>query len=114
MVGGVQIDNPSTVVVRKVMHRGFSFLAAYLLVVLIISYLSKRNGKKNQTDQNIVESIPHHNSPISISSTYVIATVQSPLTTTSCSRITKVAFDPIHCGSMLAVVIVDGMHLIMT
>jgi len=42
----------------------------------------------------------------------VIATVQSPLTTTS--SVVGVAFDPTHGGSMIAVVIVDSMHLIMT
>lgn len=91
---------------------GFAPLAAYLFS-WEDHLLRKENPGENQ---NLGESIPLHCSVVSIFSAYVTpeAAEKSPVPTTWCSGIAGVAFDPTRGGSVMATVIVEGMHLNLT
>lgn len=138
-VAAVPFVNPSTIVVWEVMPgsgsgflltpktsinngvpprsppnwSGFSPLAAYLFSWQDYLLSEEKQGK-NQTDQNLVEPIRLYCSPVSNFSAYMSpeAAAKSTATPAWGSGISAVAFDPIHGGSVLAVVIVEGMHLI--
>jgi hypothetical protein len=140
-VAGVPIVNPSTVVVWEVMPgsgngihvtpkasinngvpplsppnwSGFAPLAAYLFSWQDYLLSEEKQGK-NQIDQNLGESILLHCSPVSNFSAYVSpkAAAQSTANTTWGSGVTAVAFDPTRGGSVITVVIVEGMHLVVT
>jgi hypothetical protein len=94
---------------------GFAPLAAYLFSWQDY-LLSEEKQEKNQIDQNLCESILLHCSPVSNFSAYVSpeAAAQSTATTTWGSGVTAVAFDPTRGGSVITVVIVEGMHLVVT
>ncbi|KAK7412325.1 hypothetical protein VNO78_03779 [Psophocarpus tetragonolobus] len=138
-VAGVPIVNPSTIVVWEVMPgpgngfqvtprtstnsgippplsspnwTGFAPLAAYLFSWQDYLLSEERQGK-NQTNQNLGDSIPLHCSPVSNFSAYVSpeAAAQSAATTTWGSGVTAVAFDPTYGGSVIAVVIVEGQYM---
>ncbi|XP_027186072.1 mediator of RNA polymerase II transcription subunit 16-like isoform X2 [Cicer arietinum] len=137
-VAGVPIVNPSTIVVWEVMPgpgngfqltpkisinngvpplsppnwSGFAPLAAYLFSWQDYLLSAEKQGR-NQTDQNLGESIPLHCSPVSNFSAYVSpeAAAQSAATTTWGSGVTAVAFDPTCGGSVIAVVIVEGQYM---
>ena len=142
LVTGVPIVNPSTIVVWEVMPgpgngfqviprtstnngvppplsspnwTGFAPLAAYLFSWQD-HLLSEEKQGKNQTNQNLGDSIPLNCSPVSNFSAYVSpeTAAQSAATTTWGSGVTAVAFDPTCGGSVIAVVIVEGMNLFMT
>ncbi|CAL0309354.1 unnamed protein product [Lupinus luteus] len=138
-VAGVPLANPSTIVVWEVIPgprngfhvtpktsinngfpplnspnwTGFAPLAAYLFSWQDY-LLSEENQGIKQTDQNLGDdSITLHSSPISNFSAYVSpdTAAQSVATTTWGSAVTAVAFDPIHGGSVIAVVIVEGQYM---
>lgn len=136
-VAGVPLVNPSTVVVWEVtpgpgngLHvaakinttssippslnpcwTGFAPLAACLFS-LQEYIISQEKQVKKQTDQEIIEAASLHCSPVSNFSAYVSpeAAAQSAATTTWGSGVTAVAFDPTKGGSMIAVVIVEGIN----
>ena len=140
-VAGVPIVNPSTIVVWEVAPGpgngfqvtpktsttcgvpplsppnwdGFAALAAYLFSWQDYLLSEAKQGRK-QTDQNLVDAVPLYCSPVSNFSAYVSpeAAAQSAATTTWGSGVTAVAFDPTRAGSVIAVVIVEGMKLILT
>ncbi|XP_020220669.1 mediator of RNA polymerase II transcription subunit 16 isoform X2 [Cajanus cajan] len=138
-VAGVPIVNPSTIVVWEVMPgpgngfqvtprtstnngvppplnspnwTGFSPLVAYLFSWQDYLLSEEKQGK-NQTNQNLGDSISLHCSPVSNFSAYVSpeASAQSAATTTWGSGVTAVAFDPTCGGSVIAVVIVEGQYM---
>ncbi|KAI0520405.1 hypothetical protein KFK09_007877 [Dendrobium nobile] len=137
-VAGVPLVNPSTVVVWEVtpgpgngFHvtakinttssippplspcwSGFAPLAASLFSWQEY-IISQEKQVKRQTDQEILEALPLHCSPVSNFSAYVSpeAAAQSAATTTWGSGVTAVAFDPTKGGSMIAVVIVEGQYM---
>lgn len=138
-VAGVPIVNPSTVVVWEVTPgpgngfqttpktstsngvppsinppswAGFSPLAAYLFSWQEYLISEAKNGKK-LTDPDFSDTVQLHCSPVSNFSAYVSpeAAAQSATTTTWGSGVTAVAFDPTRGGSVIAVVIVEGMNL---
>lgn len=139
-VAGVPIVNPSTIVVWEVTPgpgtgfqvtpktstsngtlpisppswAGFAPLAAYLFSWQDYLLSEAKHGRK-QTDQSLVDAIPLHCSPVSNFSAYVSpeAAAQSAATTTWGSGVTAVAFDPTRGGSVITVVIVEGMVLIL-
>lgn len=136
-VAGVPLVNPSTVVVWEVtpgpgngLHvaakinttipippplspcwTGFAPLAACLFSLQEYIISQETQGRK-QTDQEIIQAAPLHCSPVSNFSAYVSpeAAAQSAATTTWGSGVTAVAFDPTKGGSMIAVVIVEGIN----
>lgn len=137
-VAGVPIVNPSTVVVWEVtagpgsgFHSipktsvnsevppslnppswdGFAPLAAYLYSWQDYLLLEAKQGGK-KTDQDCSERIVLHCSPVSNFSAYVSpeAAAQSAATTTWGSGVTAVAFDPTRGGSVISVVIVEGIY----
>ena len=138
-VAGVPIVNPSTIVVWEVTPgpgngfqvtpkasttcgvpplsppnwAGFAPLAAYLFSWQEYLLSEAKQGKK--TDQNLGDAVPLYCSPVSNFSAYVSpeAAAQSAATTTWGSGVTAVAFDPTRGGSVIAVVIVEGMKLIL-
>lgn len=136
-VAGVPIVNPSTVVVWEVTPgpgngfqaapkattsngvppslsppkwAGFAPLAAYLFSWQEYLLSEAKQGRK-LTDQNFSDAITLHCSPVSNFSAYVSpeAAAQSAATTTWGSGVTAVAFDPTRGGSVIAVVIVEGI-----
>jgi hypothetical protein len=140
-VAGVPIVNPSTIVVWEVTPgpgngfqscamtstksgvpphitpkwAGFAPLAAYLFCWQDHLLSLAKQGKK-LTDKNIGDAVPLYCSPVSNFSAYVSpeAAAQSAATTTWGSGVTAVAFDPTRAGSVIAVVIVEGMKLVLT
>jgi hypothetical protein len=140
-VAGVPIVNPSTIVVWEVTPgpgngfqttpktcitsgvppvippnwAGFAPLAAYLFSWQ--DYLLSQAKQGNElTDNNISDAVPLFCSPVSNFSAYVSpkAAAQSTANTTWGSGVTAVAFDPTRGGSVITVVIVEGMHLVVT
>ncbi|GAV74432.1 DUF974 domain-containing protein, partial [Cephalotus follicularis] len=138
-VAGVPIVNPSTVVVWEVTPgpgngfqaipktrlnhgilpslnppnwAGFAPLAAYLFSWQEYSISETKHGRK-QTDQDFIDTVSLHCSPVSNFSAYVSPEVaaQSAATTTWGSGVTAVAFDPTRGGSVIAVVIVEGQYM---
>lgn len=138
LVTGVPIVNPSTIVVWEVMPgpgngfqviprtstnngvplplsspnwTGFAPLAAYLFSWQDYLLSEEKQGK----NQNLGDSIPLNCSPVSNFSAYVSpeTAAQSAATTTWGSGVTAVAFDPTCGGSVIAVVIAEGMDLIL-
>ncbi|KAG4971494.1 hypothetical protein JHK85_037915 [Glycine max] len=138
-VAGVPIVNPSTIVVWEVMPgpgngfqviprtstnngvppplsspnwTGFAPLAAYLFSWQD-HLLSEEKQGKNQTNQNLGDSIPLNCSPVSNFSAYVSpeTAAQTAATTTWGSGVTAVAFDPTCGGSVIAVVIAEGQYM---
>ncbi|KAK9150079.1 hypothetical protein Syun_008388 [Stephania yunnanensis] len=137
-VAGVPIVNPSTVVVWEVSPgpgngfqatakrstsngvplsldpphwSGFAPLAAYLFSWQ--EYLGgEGNQGKKQMEQDCNEGVSLHCSPVSNFSAYVSpeAAAQSAATTTWGSGVTAVAFDPTRGGSVISVVIVEGLR----
>lgn len=138
-VAGVPIVNPSTVVVWEVtagpgngFHSipktsvmnsevppslnppswdGFAPLAAYLFSWQEYLLLEVKQGGR-KTEQNCSDRIILHCSPVSNFSAYVSpeAAAQSAATTTWGSGVTAVAFDPTRGGSVISVVIVEGIY----
>lgn len=135
-VAGVPIVNPSTVVVWEVTPGpgngfqatpksstgsgvppsvnppswdGFAPVAAYLFSWQEYFLLEAKQGRKH-TDQDYIDMVSLHCSPVSNFSAYVSpeAAAQSAATTTWGSGVTAVAFDPTRGGSVIAVVIVEG------
>lgn len=140
-VAGVPIVNPSTIVVWEVTPgpgnglqatpkistgsrvppslsssswTGFAPLAAYLFSWQEYLISEIKQGKK-PTDQDSSDAISLSCSPVSNFSAYVSpeAAAQSAATTTWGSGVTAVAFDPTRGGSVIAVVIVEGIVLIL-
>jgi hypothetical protein len=140
-VAGVPIVNPSTVVVWEVTPgpgnafqatpktslsnglppslsppswAGFAPLAAYLFSWQ--EYLISEATQGKRTDPDLSDTVPLHCSPVSNFSAYVSpeAAAQSAATTTWGSGVTAVAFDPTCGGSVIAIVIVEGMFSILT
>ncbi|KAE9461848.1 hypothetical protein C3L33_06244, partial [Rhododendron williamsianum] len=138
-VAGVPIVNPSTVVVWEVTPGpgngfqatpksstgsgvppsvnppswdGFAPLAAYLFSWQEYFLLEAKQGRKH-TDQDYIDMVSLHCSPVSNFSAYVSpeAAAQSAATTTWGSGVTAVAFDPTRGGSVIAVVIVEGQYM---
>ncbi|XP_071722130.1 mediator of RNA polymerase II transcription subunit 16-like [Rutidosis leptorrhynchoides] len=138
-VAGVPIVNPSTVVVWEVTPgpgngfqatpktstsnvvppslnppnwSGFAPLVAYLFSWQEFLTSEAKQGKKH-TDQDFIDSVSLHCSPVSNFSAYVNPEVaaQSAATTTWGSGVTAVAFDPTRGGSVVAVVIVEGQYM---
>ncbi|XP_050878578.1 mediator of RNA polymerase II transcription subunit 16 isoform X3 [Lathyrus oleraceus] len=138
-VAAVPFVNPSTIVVWEIMPwssgrgllltpktsinngvpprsppnwSGFAPLAAYLFCWQDY-LLSEENQGKNQTDQKLGESIRLYCSPVSNFSAYMSpeATAKSTATPAWGSGVSTVAFDPIHGGSVVAVVIVEGQYM---
>ncbi|XP_058771590.1 mediator of RNA polymerase II transcription subunit 16-like [Vicia villosa] len=137
-VAAVPFVNPSTIVVWEVMPgsgsgflltpktsinngvpprsppnwSGFAPLAAYLFSWQDYLLSEEKKGK-NQTNQNLSESIRLYCSPVSNFSAYMSpeAAAKSAATPAWGSGISAVAFDPIHGGSVLAVVIVEGQYM---
>ncbi|XP_058196769.1 mediator of RNA polymerase II transcription subunit 16 isoform X2 [Rhododendron vialii] len=138
-VAGVPIVNPSTVVVWEVTPGpgngfqatpksstgsgvppsvnppswdGFAPLAAYLFSWQEFFLLEAKQGRKH-TDQDYIDMVSLHCSPVSNFSAYVSpeAAAQSAATTTWGSGVTAVAFDPTRGGSVIAVVIVEGQYM---
>lgn len=139
-VAGVPIVNPSTIVVWEVTPgpgsfqatpmtsitpgvpplippnwAGFAPLAAYLFSWQDYLLSQAKQGNK-LTDINISDALLLYCSPVSNFSAYVSpeAAAQSAATTTWGSGVTAVAFDPTCAGSVIAVVIVEGMKLVLT
>lgn len=139
-VAGVPLVNPSTVVVWEVtpgpgngFHAtakistgspvppslnspswtGFAPLAAYMFSLQEYIISEEKQGKKH-SDQELSEIASLHCSPVSNFSAYVSpeAAAQSAATTTWGSGVTAVAFDPTRGGSVISVVIVEGMQSI--
>ncbi|CAK8530521.1 unnamed protein product [Lathyrus sativus] len=137
-VAAVPFVNPSTIVVWEVMPwsgsgflltpktsinngvpprsqpnwSGFAPLAAYLFSWQDFLLSEEKQGK-NQTDQNLGESIRLYCSPVSNFSAYMSpeTTAKSEATPAWGSGVSAVTFDPIHGGSVLAVVIVEGQYM---
>lgn len=139
-VAGVPIVNPSTVVVWEVtpgpgsgfqatpkanisngvppslnppFWDGFAPLPAYLFSWQDSSLSEAKQGK-NHTEEDYTEMVTLHCSPVSNFSAYVSpeAAAQSAATATTWgSGVTAVAFDPTRGGSVISVVIVEGMAL---
>ncbi|KAL8130439.1 hypothetical protein V2J09_019594 [Rumex salicifolius] len=138
-VAGVPIVNPSTVVVWEVTPgpgsgfqatpkiksgsgvppslsppswSGFAPLAAYLFSWQEYLISESRHGMK-PNDQDLVDDISLHCSPVSNFSAYVSpeAAAQSSATTTWGSGVTAVSFDPTRGGSVIAVAIVEGQYM---
>jgi len=136
-VAGVPLVNPSTVVVWEVTPgpgngfqatakinttsplppslnppswTGFAPLAAYLFSLQEYIVSEEKQGKK-LTEQEISDAASLHCSPVSNFSAYVSpeAAAQSAATTTWGSGVTAVAFDPTQGGSVISVVIVEGI-----
>ncbi|KAL1560182.1 Mediator of RNA polymerase II transcription subunit 16 [Salvia divinorum] len=137
-VAGVPIVNPSTVVVWEVTPGpgngfqaipktslnnevppslnppswdGFAALAAYLFSWQEYLLLEAKQGVK-KTEQDYSDVVILHCSPVSNFSAYVSpeAAAQSAATTTWGSGVTAVAFDPTCGGSVISVVIVEGIY----
>jgi hypothetical protein len=141
LVAGVPAVNPAAIIVWEVMPgrgnglqfspkksinngmpplsapnwSGFAPLAAHFFSWQDYLLAEEKQGK-NQLHQNLGESIPLHCLPVSNFSAYVSpeSAVKSPAPTTWCSGVAGIAFDPTRDGSVIAAVIVEGMHMILT